>query len=49
MDLHDEGYKDLTRKQMDSEVRKIIWEVVNGLRCVYYSPSDTKVKAIPRP
>ncbi|MFF4756919.1 tyrosine-type recombinase/integrase [Streptomyces sp. NPDC002514] len=42
MDLHDEGYKDLTRKQMDSEVRKIIWEVVNGLRCVYYSPSDTK-------
>ncbi|MGW4595355.1 tyrosine-type recombinase/integrase [Streptomyces sp. NPDC004457] len=42
MDLHDEGYKDLTRKQMDSEVRKIIWEMVNGLRCVYYSPSDTK-------
>ncbi|WP_371098887.1 tyrosine-type recombinase/integrase [Streptomyces sanglieri] len=42
MDLHDEGYKDLTHKQMDSEVRKIIWEIVNGLRCVYYSPSDTK-------
>ncbi|MFF2570941.1 tyrosine-type recombinase/integrase [Streptomyces sp. NPDC058084] len=42
MDLHDEGYKDLTRKQMDSEVRKIIRETGNGLRCVYYSPSDTK-------
>ncbi|MFJ6518389.1 hypothetical protein ACIQJ4_09080 [Streptomyces filamentosus] len=42
MDLHDEGYKDLTRKQMDSEVRKIIWGIVNGLRCVYYSPSDSK-------
>ncbi|QIY59405.1 hypothetical protein HEP86_39375 [Streptomyces sp. RPA4-5] len=32
----------MTRKQMDSEVRKIIREIVNGLRCVYYSPSDTK-------
>ncbi|MYS70708.1 hypothetical protein GTY88_09745 [Streptomyces sp. SID5926] len=42
MDLHDEGYKDLTRKHMDSEVRKIIWEIVNGLRCVYYSSADTK-------
>ncbi|MFI2214809.1 tyrosine-type recombinase/integrase [Streptomyces sp. NPDC020141] len=42
IDLHDEGYKDLTRKQVDSEVRKIIWEIVNGLRCVYYSPSDSK-------
>ncbi|MEV7739118.1 tyrosine-type recombinase/integrase [Streptomyces sp. NPDC088921] len=42
MDLHDGGYAGLTRKQMDSEVRKIIWEIINGLRCVYYSPSDTK-------
>ncbi len=42
MDLHDEGYKDLTRKHMDSEVRKIIREIVNGLRCVYYSSADTK-------
>ncbi|WP_405462921.1 hypothetical protein OG783_33410 [Streptomyces jietaisiensis] len=42
MDLHDGSCKDLTRKQMDSEVRKIIWEIVSGLRCVYYSPSDTK-------
>ncbi|MFD3547943.1 hypothetical protein ACFWUW_20465 [Streptomyces sp. NPDC058655] len=42
MDLHDEGYKDLSRKQMNSEVRKIIWAGGNSLRCVYYSPSDTK-------
>ncbi|MFD2692024.1 DUF6262 family protein [Streptomyces phyllanthi] len=42
MDLHDGSYAGLTRKQMDSEVRTIIWEIINGLRCVYYSPSDTK-------
>jgi integrase len=41
-DLDGEGYQGLTRRQFDSMVRQICWETVNGLRCVYYSPSDTK-------
>ena len=41
IDLHDADRKDLTHKQMDSEVRKIIREIINGLRCVY-GPSDTE-------
>ena len=42
MDLEASGYAGLTRKQFDSMVRQIVWESVNGLRCVYNSPTDTK-------
>lgn len=41
-DLDAEGYPGLTRRQLDSMVRQICWETVNGLRCIYYSPPDTK-------
>ncbi|GAA2752990.1 site-specific integrase [Kitasatospora cinereorecta] len=42
MDLEADRYGGLTRKQFDSQVRRIAWESVNGLRCVYNSPADTK-------
>ncbi|MGD3112492.1 tyrosine-type recombinase/integrase [Streptomyces sp. YGL11-2] len=41
-DLDGEGHQGLTGKQFHSMVRQICWETVNALRCVYYSPSDTK-------
>ncbi|QLH24402.1 site-specific integrase [Streptomyces sp. Rer75] len=31
-----------SRKGFDSRVRMIVLEISNGLRCVYYSPADTK-------
>ncbi|MFF5212263.1 hypothetical protein [Streptosporangium sp. NPDC000396] len=42
MELDTRGADGLTRKDLDSMIRMICYEIDCGLRCVYYSPQDTK-------
>ncbi|MEV1170932.1 hypothetical protein [Nonomuraea sp. NPDC049784] len=42
LELDTHGADGLTRKDLESMLRMICYEIVCGLRCVYYSPQDTK-------